>query len=451
MESELSPVELPPGPKPRFPQGIRNLMSLRADILSFLQRLNREYGDISYFRVAGREIFFVNDPEFIQEILVTHDRNFVKSRGLEMAKRVLGNGLLTSEGEFHRRQRRMVQPAFHAERVNRYAPVMVEYAQKTEQRWRHGAKIDAGAEMMRLTLNIAAKTLFDADVEGEAEEIGRALSASLQMFTRIFNPFANLLEMLPLPSNYRFAKSKARLDATIYRMISERRKEGRDHGDFLSMLLRAQDEEGSGGLNDQQIRDEAMTIFLAGHETTANALTWTWYLLSQNPEAEAKMHAEIDSVLGERVPEMSDLPHLTMTRKILAESMRLYPPAYVIGRKALQDYPLGKYCVPANATILMSQFVMHRDERFYPDPLKFDPERWADGGQSSRPRFSYFPFGAGPRVCIGEAFAWMEATLLLATLGRHWRMRHVEGHRVATQPLITLRPRYGMLMTLQKR
>jgi cytochrome P450 len=439
-------------PSPRRKPIVGHLMEFRRDPLGFLLESAHKHGDIVYFKFGPQNIFLFNHPDYIRDVLVTNNRNFVKSRGLEMAKKFLGEGLLTNEGEFHRRQRRLAQPAFHHKRINAYAEVMADYAARTSERWRAGETLDVSQEMMRLTLAIVGKTLFDADVESEAKEIGEALTDIMQLFDRITTPFAWLLELLPLPSNYRFLKAKQRLDATIYRIINEHRAGGEDRGDLLSMLLLAQDEEGDGGsMTDRQLRDEAMTIFLAGHETTANALTWAWYLLSQHPEVEAKMHAEIDSALGGNLPTAEDMAKLRYTEMVFAEAMRLYPPAWTVGRRTLEDYPIDRYVAPSGSIILMSQYVMHHDSRYYPDPFKFDPERWTTEARAARPKFSYFPFGGGPRVCIGEQFAWMEGVLLIATIAQRWKMRLAEGQRVEPKPMITLRPRYGMRMKVERR
>jgi len=278
------------------------------------------------------------------------------------------------------------------------------------------------------------------------------LTAAFQLFSTITLPFYGLLEKLPLPANRRFQIARERLDATIYRMIDEHRRAGKDKGDLLSMLLLAQDTEGDGGsMTDEQLRDEAMTIFLAGHETTANALTWTWYLLSQHPEVEAKFHAEIEEVVGDRLPVAEDVPRLRYTEMILAEAMRLYPPAWLIGRRALEDYEIAGKHVPARSLVLMSQYVTHHDSRWYPDPFRFDPERWRAEEKEKRPRFSYFPFGGGPRLCIGESFAWMEGALVLATIAQKWRLRVAPGHPVELLPLVTLRPKFGMRMLVERR
>ena len=428
-------------------------LRMRRDPIAFLGALAEQYGDIVRVPLGPETLYLFNHPDLVHDVLVTNHRNFHKGRGLERAKMLLGEGLLTSEGEFHLRQRRLSQPAFHRQRIAAYGTTMAAYAANRRDRWHAGQVIDAHREMMGLTLAIVGKTLFDADVEHEAGEIGEALTTTFESLNIwFFLPFGELLERLPLPTTLRFRKARARLDATIYRLIEERRRSGADRGDLLSMLLLAQDTEGDGGrMTDLQLRDEAMTIFLAGHETTANALTWTWYLLSEHPDIEARFHAEIDSALGGRVPSVEDLPRLPYTRMVLAESMRLYPPAWTVGRRALAPFDVRGYTVPARSIILLCQYLMHRDARWFPDPARFDPDRWTPERQAERPRFSYFPFGGGPRVCIGEQFAWMEGVLLLATIAQRWQLRLVPGHPVALQPIITLRPKYGMKMAVVDR
>ena len=445
----LSPVQ-PPGPK-NAPL-IGNLSRFRRDPITFLQRIAHQYGDVVYFRLANRQVYLVNHPDLIKDLLVTRNHNFIKSRVLQKARRFLGTGLLTSEGQFHLRQRRLVQPAFHRDRLIGYAAVMSEYAARASSSLKDGATIDLDRDMMRLTLAIVAKTLFNADVESDANEIGKSLATILSMFDAVLSPFSGILEKLPLPMNRRSNEARAKLDAIIYRIIAERRQSTADHGDLLSMLLLAQDHEGDGtGMTDQQVRDEALTLFLAGHETTANALTWTWYLLSQNPDAEARLHAEIDQVLGGRTPGFDDLPALRYTERIMYEAMRLYPPAWIIGREALHNFDLDGYRIERGSIVLMSPYVMHRDARYYPQPERFDPDRWLPEQSARLPKFAYFPFGGGPRVCVGERFAWMEGVLILAAIARKWRFRLAPGHPVEPLPLITLRTRHGMKMTVESR
>ncbi|MDQ6653576.1 MAG: cytochrome P450 [Acidobacteriota bacterium] len=440
----------PPGPSRIIP--LSGLFAYRRGPLHFFQKLAQQYGDISYFKLGPQVAFFLNHPDYIKDVLVTNHQNFIKGLALQRAKRLLGEGLLTSEGEFHRRQRRLAQPAFHRARIASYASVMTDYAFQMRELWQDGAILDISEEMMRLTLAIVGKTLFDANVVSDAQEVGEAMTVVMDLFNTITIPFFELLQKLPLPQLRRFDKAKATLDAIIYRLIEERRRSGEDRGDLLSMLWLTQDTEGDGGqMTNAQLRDEVMTIFLAGHETTANALTWTWYLLSQNTEKETKLHEEIDAVLGGRVPAFEDVAQLKYTEMVLAESMRLYPPAWAIGRMALKAVEIAGYVVPARSLVLMSQYVMHQDPRYFPDPLRFDPERWGPEARDSRPQFSYFPFGGGSRRCIGEGFAWMEGILLLATLAQQWQMRLVPNHPVVLKPVMTLRSKYGMRMIVTRR
>jgi cytochrome P450 len=434
---------------------LTNVFRARADLAGFLLGLHRDQGDIARARLGNLRLHLLAHPDHVRDVLVTHQRAFMKGHVLQRAKMLLGEGLLTSEGEFHLRQRRLVQPAFHRQRIAAYAHVMVDRASITGDRWRTGATVDMDHEMMALTLAIVARTLFDADVDTEADEIGGALTEVLRLFQTVFIPGMQLLDRLPLPHARRFARARGRLDATIYRLVAERRAErarGEERGDLLSMMLSAQDAEGDGGsMTDVQLRDEAMTLFLAGHETTANALTWTWYLLSQHPDAEARLHQEIDRVLGDRRATADDLAALPYTRMVLSESMRLYPPAYAIGRRALEDYEVSRVQIPRGSLVVVSPLVTQRDARWFPEPERFDPSRWTPEAQASRPKFSYFPFGGGTRMCIGDQFAWTEGMLVLATLAQRWRAELAPGQRVAMKPMITLRTRYGMRMVLRAR
>lgn len=421
---------------------------MRRDPIGFMEGVAAG-GDLSHVRLGPVDVYLASHPDLVREVLVERHRSFHKGRGLQEAKRVLGDGLLTSEGALHRRQRRLIQPIFHHERIASYGDAMVRHSDRAADAWLPGREVDVHREMARLTLAIVADSLFDTDVRAaEAAEVGEALAVAVGAFTRLFTPFPNVLERLPLPSTLRFRRARDLLDRTIMRMIDERRSAGATGNDLLSLLLSARDDDGR-GMGDRQVRDEAMTLFLAGHETTAVALTWTWYLLGGYPQAEATLHKEIDRVLGDRLPTVADLPNLPYTERVLRESMRLYPPAWVIGRTAIEDVEIGGTPIPAGATALVSPWLMHRDPRFWPDPLAFRPERWEQ--EQDRPRYAYFPFGAGPRVCIGEPFAWMEGALVLATIARRWRFRRVPGHPVALRPLITLRPRYGMRMTPEPR
>jgi len=441
----------PRGPKTLIPGGI--LFAFRRDPIGFLMSAAHEFGDVAHFQAGSQQYFLVNNPEYIKDVLVTHHASFKKGRGLERAKAMLGNGLLTSEGDFHHRQRRLAQPAFHRDRIARYAGMMVDYADRMQhERWREGETLDIAREMMHLTLAIVGKTLFDTETEVEAEQVRQALSESMQRFNRFMLPFAEFLDRLPLPGNRRYRQARDVLDSIIYRIINERRQSGQDTGDLLSMLLTAQDDEGDGrGMTDLQLRDEVITIFLAGHETTANTLTWTWHLLSEHPEIESRLHHELDHELAGRLPTVEDLPHLRYTEMVITEALRLYPPAWIMGRRALKDYQLGPYVMPAGSIVIMSPYVMHHDDRYFPDPFRFDPDRWTPEAKASRPQFSFFPFGGGSRRCIGEGFAWTEAIMVIATLAQRWNLRRAPGHRIALQPLVTLRPRHGIRMVLNGR
>ena len=420
--------------------------SFTRDPLTFLTNVARTYGDLASYEMGGERIYLVSNPQWIKDILVTHNRNFTKSRGLERTKKLLGNGLLTSEKEFHLRQRRLMQPAFHRERIAAYGRTMVDYADQMRRVWSDGATIDASTEMMRLTLSIAGKTLFDVDVESRAAEVGRALTDVMESFWLTMLPFAEAMEKFPVGPMARARRARQRLDGIIYGFIAERRAHPTDRGDLLSMLLLAQDEDDGSRMTDRQVRDEAMTIFLAGHETTANALTWTWYLLSQSPADEAKLHAEVDRALGGRLPTIADLPSLPFVERVVTEAMRLYPPAWMVGRRAIEPYDIGGYVAPARSIFLMSQWLLHRDSRFFPEPDRFRPDRWTAEFKAALPKFAYFPFGGGPRQCIGEAFAWMELVLTVATIAQRWKLELVPGHPVVPQPVVTLRTKYGMKM-----
>ena len=441
---------LPPGPRRPL---LGALISPGRDPLKLFTRFAATYGDVVHFRLGSERVYFINHPQHIRDVLVTHQRNFTKSRGLERAKKLLGEGLLTSEGAAHLRQRRLLQPAFHRDRIAAYAGVMVEHGDRLQSRWQDGATLDVSREMMRVTLSIVGKTLFDTDVESKADHVGVAVTEVLETFWFNLLPFQSLIDRLPIPVLRRARAARARLDALIYSMIAERRAGGADRGDLLSMLIAAQDEEADGGkgLTDLQVRDEAMTLLLAGHETTANALSWTWYLLSQSPDVAAQLHAEIDRVLGGRRPTLADVANLPFIERVVAESMRLYPPAWMVGRRAIAEYVIGDYTVPPRAMIIMSPYVMQRDARFFADPERFFPDRWTPEFKAALPKFAYFPFGGGARQCIGEQFAWMELVLLVATIAQRWQLTLVPGHPVVPQPLVTLRAKHRMKMVARKR
>jgi cytochrome P450 len=428
-----------------------HFLQFRRNPTQFLTKMSR-LGDVTTFNIGGQTAFFLNHPELVRDLLVTNNHKFIKGRALQRAKKLLGEGLLTSEKDFHLRQRRMIQPAFHRQRIAGYAESMIEFGNKIAGEWRDGETRNIAEEMMRLTLNVVGKTLFSANVEDDASDVGKAMTTIVSMFNLLLLPFSEILEKLPLPHVKRFNKAKKTLDEVIYKIIDERRKSGEDTGDLLSMLLGAQDEDSGAQMSDEQIRDECLTIFLAGHETTANALTWTFYLLSQNAEAESKFHLELDEVLKGKPLTPEDYPRLKYTEKILAESMRLFPPAWAIGRLAVEAHEFGGFAVPKNSLVLASPFVMHRDARFWTDAEKFQPERWdAVSVKEAGNDFVYFPFSKGVRSCIGEQFAWTEGVLLLATLGRKWKLKLLSEHKIELQAMITLRPKFGMKMQIEKR
>jgi len=421
------------------------LYAMRRDPLEFFTTLAREHGDIVRFRLGDHEqdLFLVNHPDYIRDVLVTRDRNFTKWFAVDRIKEVLGDGLFVSEGEFHRRQRRLSQPAFHGERIAAYAEKMVSLAVRLRDSWKEGALLDVCREMNWLAMMIVGSTLFGANVESDAEQIRDALDEILEQFER---------SILPRADREDFEKALGRIDAAVYRIIQERRAKNEDRGDLLSMLLLAQDAEGDGGrMSDLQLRDEAMTIFLAGHETSANAMAWTWYLLSQHPEVEKKFHEEIDRHLDGRAPRIADVMELSLTGRIFSEALRLYPPLWAVGRCAMVECQIGSYRIPPGSVAIISSFVTQRDPRWFPEPLRFDPERWLPAAKLERPKFSYFPFSAGSRSCLGEAFASTEGVLCLATIAQKWKFRLAAGAPISLQPQLTLRARDGIKMRAERR
>ena len=434
----------------------RHFLKFRRDPLTFFTSMARTYGDVARFTFGSQPVYLVSHPDLIEDVLVTSAKKFMKGIALQRAKRLLGEGLLTSEGQMHLRQRRTIQPLFHRQQVQRFAEAMVRHAVRWRDSVQDGATIDVTAEMGELTLAIVGETLFSTDVQSDAEEVREALSDAVQSFAYAVLPGIELIEKLPVGPFVKVRKARARLDRVILRVIAERRAAPDAGHDLVSMLLAARDPENPGepGMSDQQIRDEAMTIFLAGHETTANAMAWTWHLLSQAPQVEARLHEEIDRV-SSQVFTVDDVPKLAYTRAVIAESMRLYSPAWTMGRRAIEAHTLGGYAIEKDALVLASQWVVHRDARWWSEPELFTPERWLapDGSREpgtgnrigsripdpgSRPRYAYFPFGGGNRVCIGEAFAWTEAILLLATIAQQWRFTAVT--TPVREPRITLRP-----------
>ncbi len=444
-----SPNRIVPGPKQNFLTG--NLKEFRKDRLGFLEHMAREYGDCVSFRLGPKKMMLLNHPDLVEDVLVTKNRLFIKHFALRNTKSSLGKGLLTSEGDFWRKQRRLSQPAFHRDRIAAHGQIMVDYTQRMLDRWTDGQHLDVQEEMMRVTLEIVAKTLFDADVSNDTAGASAAMETMMHVFTQRVNQFIKLPEWIPTPLNLKARRALGHLDRIIYDIIVARRASGEDRGDLLSMLLQAQDEDDGTGMSDQQLRDEVMTLFMAGHETTANTLAWVWYLLALNPDVEAKLHAELDEVLADHPPTFDDLPKLPYADKVITETLRLFPTVWLLGREATEDCEVGGYHVPKGNTLYMSQWVIHRDPRFFEDPLSFRPERWADGMAKKIHRYAWFPFGGGPRICIGNSFAMMESVLLLTTIARRFKIALAPDANVKPLPTMTLRPEFGVKAIVTKR
>jgi cytochrome P450 len=448
-------MQLPPGPRGREVLGFFGGGST-AGTLTFLERSARRYGPLSYFRLLTQRAFLVDDADLVQEILVTRQHEFVRDNGATLLRELVGEGLLTRDEPQHRERRRLIQPAFHRQQISSYANSMIDEAERLAAEWNHlGAgvdEIDITREMKRLTLNIVGSALFGADFHENAVRIAAVLERVIKRSTWLGTAFA----FLELPAKaYRrlrpngrslfFANERAELESILNPVLSRRRASLGN--DMVSLLLAARDED-DGRLNDEDVRNEAVTMVLAGHETTATALTWTWYLLAQHPEVERKLHAELDAVLGERRPELDDLQHLSYTALVFKEAMRLYPPAILFGRRPKTDLKLAGYDVPRGSSIFVSPYITQRNVRYYENPGAFQPERWQRG---EPPKFAYFPFGGGAKMCIGDSFARMEGVLVLASLARHWRLRNDSDHEVGIAPSVTLRPDRPLRMRLERR
>lgn len=447
--------KLPPGP-PGWPI-LGNIPLPGADWLANFERSARNFGDVVYFHFLHVPMMLLVHPDAIESVLLTNPANFHKSRDYRALAKVLGNGLLTSEGDVWRAQRKMLQPAFRRENILSYAPVMSACAQSMLGRWGDGQTRDLHQEMMALTLDIVGKALFGAEVLRSADRVGVALETAMKQFTRVAGWAFLLPESFPVPGTWRMNRATRQLDEVIYGIIHERRanapkSRGGNSPDLLGSLLEVRDDDGR-PLSDLQLRDNLMTLFLAGHETTAIALSWTWYLLAKSPPVESKLHAELDKVLDGRAPTAEDLSRLPYTEMVIKESMRLYPPAWGVGRQSRTDFEAGGYQLPARTNIFMLQWVTQRDPRWYSDAAQFLPERWAEDPVRTGkiPRFAYFPFGGGPRVCIGAGLAMMEATLLLATIAQRYKFALVPDHPVELFPSVTLRPRHGIRAVLHGR
>src|SRR4051794_2085960 len=442
----MAPLRTLKGPRGHWLLGA--LPRLRTDMLGFFEQCFREHGDAAYFRVANRRSMLLSHPDDIERVLVTENRRFIKNYALIFLRPLLGNGLLLNEGESWLRQRRLIQPAFSKQRVESYAPAMADCTQRLLDQWSAGQTHDIAAAMMQLTMTIAGRTLLGIDLTDRFKEVARCLEAVMYDFLARFGAALPLPRWLPTPRNVRLKRAIGRLDRILQQLIDERRAAGAGGGDFLSLLLNARDEEDGRGLSDRQIRDEVMTMFLAGHETTANALAWTWYLLGKHLDIQQRVCDEAQAVLGGRPPTATDVPKLTFCEMVIRESMRLYPPAYVVGRRPMEDLTIGGHFLPAGTNVLMSQWIVHRDPRWFDQPLRFHPDRWANGLASPLPKYAYFPFGGGPRVCIGNTFAMIEAMLILATIAQRFTLELVTPGPIRIQPAVTLRPGQPIEMRL---
>jgi cytochrome P450 len=441
-------AKIPPGPPGSLLLG-HTLPYLR-DELGYLTRAVREYGDVVRLRLGNMTMYILVNPEHIEYVLRTHADNFVKDETTRWLIPLVGQGLLTSEGEFWRRQRRLAQPAFQLHQIEHYAGVMIEHTERLLASWRDGQVRNLHQELTRLTLTIVAKTLFGAELENEATIVAESLEIVTSFFMSPMRWFG-LRELLPLPSTLRYRRAIKQIDDVIYGIIGRRRKSGQDPGDLLSRLLAARDDQVSGGMTDRQLRDESVTLLLAGHETTALALFYAFYLLAQSPEADRRLAGELQQVLGGRAPSAEDVPRLRYTTWVIRETMRLYPPAWGIGRQALADCEIGGYFAPKGTQFFLVQWLVHRDGRWFPDPEIFRPERWDHDLIKRLPRCAYFPFGDGARICIGNHFTMMEAVLLLATIAQRFRLTLEPNQKLKLLPSITLRPREGLAMRLEAR
>ena len=434
----------------------------RADPLPFIETNARQFGDLVHLRAGHRHLFQCNHPDLVHELLITDARHHHRGVVMQKAQLVLGQGLLSSEDPHHMRQRRLAQPAFHRDRIAAYGSVIGDYAQQTVNSWRDGETRDLHQDMQLLSLRIVGKTMFDTDMEADNKRIGDSIEAFMAFLPLAFLPASELLYKLPLPMMNRIRKSRRDLDQLIYSLIAERRADGRDRGDLLSMLMASQDTEGgTGSMSDEQVRDECVTALLAGNETTANGLSFALWLIAQHPDAQARLQEEASQALGDREAAATDYPALPFARACFAESMRMYPPVWTIARTAAESYEWRGFPVPRGSVLLAPQWIVHRDPRFYPEPKLFRPERFlaagedgaTEGARESRPKYAYFPFAGGSRQCIGEGLAWMEGVLILATIARDWRLQPPAGaaKTIRLDPKVTLRPRDGVPLQLTRR
>jgi cytochrome P450 len=436
---------------------VGNVGELQRDRLGFFLDCARKHGPMVRMKFGPREPVLISDPALIEQVLVTENRHFVKSRPFQLLQGVLGDGLVTSSGPLWLRQRRLMQPAFHRTQVEAYAPIVISLTQQQLDRWCSGQTLDLHAQMMELTLAIVAKALLDVEMTVEFEKVGAAIDVLMEDFVYRLGNLAPIPKWVPTPWNRRVKRKIAELDSLIYGIIAERRSpplrgglpsatESRATGsDLLSRMMQSQDADAEGGgMSDRQLRDEVITLLSAGHETTATALAWTWYLIANHPQVEARLTAELQSILGGRTPTVDDVPRLQYVERVVMEAMRLYPPVFAMGRMAKEPCVIGGFDIPAGTAFLMSQWVSHRDPRYFDSPEEFRPERWAEDRIGQLPKFAYFPFGGGPRICIGAPLAMLEAVLIVATVAQQYRFELVSDHPVERWPCVTLRPRHGI-------
>lgn len=446
MSSTTSPARAEP-----VLSALEALRGFRSDPAGLLLGLARDHGDVVSLEMGRFKVFLISHPDHVKDVLVVNHARFEKGEVLQEPKRLLGDGLLTSEGAFHRRQRRLIQPVFHHRRMAEYVDLMVGCATRIADGWREGEVVDVPDEMVRLTMSALAKVVFDADIEDdEARETARALATCLSMFGRLASPYARLLDRIPTRRNQEFERVLHAFDETVNRLIERRRARGTDGTDVLSQLMRLREDATGEPMPDRQVRDEILTFMIAGHETWTNSLIWTWFLLSEHPDVRRRVEAELDEVLSGRAPNGEDVRALRLTGAVHAEALRLYPPVFTVGRTALVDHRIDGFTIPAGSIVLLSPYVVQRDARWFPEPSAFRPDRWLNGEVASAPTFAYFPFGAGPRVCIGQPLAMLATVLFVATIGRRWRLDLVPGHPVEPSPPL-MRPARGLPMTARRR
>ena len=444
MSAAVATKAFPSGPRASYPGQF--LFKLRKDPIPFITELTARNGPVVGFSLAKYRVVVLAEPELIHRVLVTDAASYVKGHGLEVAKRMLGEGLLTSEGELHRQQRQLLQPVFQARKVELFGPVVESWSRKVINEWPESGSISASQEMTRLTLQIVGESLFGTNLENDVNEVRSAMDETLANFRTATLPFYSLGEKLFPSLRRKFEHNRGRLDAVVMRMIAEHREHPKQ--DLLGRMVEACRES---KIDDQLLRDEAMTLFLAGHETTAHALTFALYLLSRNPHEQARVQEELSRVVGSRAIQVEDLEQLPLLKNVLLETLRLFPPGWIIGRRSIRETSLGDYTIPNGCTVLMSPYVMHRQAAYFPNPERFWPDRWIERPRTSLPKYCYFPFGAGPRVCIGEHFAWMEMLVGLGTILQNYQLGYCDVERPKLEPGITLAPGEELMIPVKRR